>query len=310
VNAPLRLCAIAVLAVLAATAVAALAPTTAAARFPPRVVSADLRLHELRSRVFDNSRTLRVLVPPGYDDEAQAASRYPVLYLNDRQTLFGEADPDSTSGSWDMATTVRRLIERRAIEPLIVVGIENAGRRGRFREYFPWVDDYLQPPEPDPQGTRYPAFLLDEVVPFIEARYRVETTPARRGIGGASAVALAAMYAVVARPGTFGRLLVESPSVYVDDHRILREARAVHAWPSRIHLGVGTNETNAAACDATADPEAHELVRDVRALERVLRAQGVEPAQLQVVVTPWGRHEPAAWAERLPDALTFLFPSP
>ena len=48
----------------------------------------DLRLHEFRSRIFRNIRFLRVWLPPGYDDPANAGLRYPVFYLNDGQNLF------------------------------------------------------------------------------------------------------------------------------------------------------------------------------------------------------------------------------
>lgn len=52
-------------------------------------VSGSLRLHELRSRIFRNTRLVRVWLPPDYD--ASAATRYPVLYLNDGQNLFDPA---------------------------------------------------------------------------------------------------------------------------------------------------------------------------------------------------------------------------
>ena len=51
-------------------------------------VSGDLRLHRLASRIFGNERTIRVLLPPGYDAPENAARKYPVLYLLDGQTLF------------------------------------------------------------------------------------------------------------------------------------------------------------------------------------------------------------------------------
>jgi len=50
-------------------------------------VTGDLRLHELRSRVFHNVRLLRVWLPPGYDDPGNER-RYPVLYLNDGPNPF------------------------------------------------------------------------------------------------------------------------------------------------------------------------------------------------------------------------------
>ena len=58
----------------------------------------DLRLHEFRSRIFRNTRFLRVWLPPGYDDPANASRHYPVFYLNDGQNLF-ESSPPSTESS-------------------------------------------------------------------------------------------------------------------------------------------------------------------------------------------------------------------
>jgi predicted alpha/beta superfamily hydrolase len=271
-------------------------------------VVGELRLHEFRSRVFGNTRMLRVLVPDGYDAPEHAERRYPVLYLNDGQNLFDSATSVFNPMEWRVDETVRALVRTGEIPPLIVVGIDNAGRRGRFREYFPYVDEYLRPPEPDPQGKQYPAFLVDEVLPFVETRYRTLRDAPNRGLGGSSAGALAAMYTVIARPGVFGRLLVESPSIYVDDARILREAAGVASWPGRVYLGAGTNESGRPDCDPSAKGEP-ELVRDVRRFERLLGQAGVDPARIRVVVVPCAVHDEAAWAARLPGALTFLFSS-
>jgi predicted alpha/beta superfamily hydrolase len=271
-------------------------------------VTGDLRLHDFKSQVFENTRTLRVLVPDGYDAAENRTRRYPVLYLNDGQNLFDAATSVFNPMEWRVDETVRDLVAARRIAPMIVVGIDNAGRRGRFKEYFPYVDPYLSPPEPDPQGKRYPQFLVGEVIPFVEGRYRVSADATTRGIGGSSAGGLAAIYAAATRPGVFGRLLVESPSIYVDESRILKDAAPQKSWPGRIYLGAGTNESNRPTCDpnATAVPQ---LVRDVRSFEQLLRTASVDASRIRVVVTPCGRHDEAAWAARLPEALTFLYGS-
>src|SRR2546421_11021868 len=67
----------------------------------PRVIhvestTGDLRLHEFASRIFHNTRFLRVWLPPGYDAVENQARRYPALYLNDGQNLF--EDPTSFTG--------------------------------------------------------------------------------------------------------------------------------------------------------------------------------------------------------------------
>ena len=269
----------------------------------------DLRLVPFTSATFGNTRTLRLLLPPGYDSPENRGRRYPVLYLNDGQNLFEAATSTFTGREWRVDETVGELIAAGRIAPLIVVGIDHAGRRERFREYFPWVDTFLSPPEPSPQGARYPAFLVDEVLPFIEARYRVARDPEWRGIGGSSAGGLAAINAVVTRPGVFGRLLVESPSIYVDDAHILKAAAAVTTWPERMALGAGTAEGPPRVCDPreTAEPE---VVTDLRRFTAVLRRAGVADARIRLTVVPCATHDEGAWAARLPGALAFLYAQP
>ena len=71
------------------------------------------------SQVFDNTRLLRVLLPPGYVETTDL--RYPVLYLLDGQTLFDAAD-SYTSHVWEVDQVVSSLLSEGAIDPLIVVG--------------------------------------------------------------------------------------------------------------------------------------------------------------------------------------------
>jgi hypothetical protein len=52
-----------------------------------------------------------------------------------------------------------------------------------------------------------------------------------------------------------------------------------------------------------------ETVANVRALESILRHAGLGAKRLKVVVQEGATHSEHAWAERLPDALTFLFGS-
>ena len=271
-------------------------------------VDADLRLDRLSSTVFGNARTVRVLLPADYDAAANRSRRYPVLYLNDGQNLFDPATSTFTGQEWRVDETVRALVAAGRIPDLIVVGVDHAGRHERFHEYFPYPDAFLRPPDPDPQGRRYPAFLVDEVIPFVEGRYRADRDSALRGIGGSSAGALAAIYAVATRPGVFGRLLVESPSIYVNDAQILKDAAGTRSWPQRIVLGAGTAESGQTTCDpATTAPNEPEVVTDLRRFARLLGDAGVEPARIRLTVTPCGRHDEDAWAARLPDALRFLY---
>ncbi|HVF47783.1 MAG TPA: alpha/beta hydrolase-fold protein [Pyrinomonadaceae bacterium] len=266
-------------------------------------VAGELRLHQLKSQVFGNARAIRVLLPHGYGERANRKRRYPVLYLNDGQNLFDVATSIFNPMEWQADETVGRLIGARDIEPVIVVGIDNAGRSGRANEYLPFPDIYLRPPLANPEGSKYPEFLTREVMPFINARYRTRTGSQHTALGGSSYGALVALYTVIKKPGVFGRLLLESPSLYVSDARIVNESQSFKRWPRRIFIGVGTNEDGVENCKpGNRDQEA---VRDVLKLERIIRSAG--GARLDVLVEDCTIHNEAAWAKRLPHALKFLY---
>src|ERR1700685_917853 len=73
----------------------------------------DLRLHQFHSRIFRNTRFLRVWLPPGYHDTGHGGRRYSVLYLNDGQNLF-EAAISFTGIEWQVDETADRLIREGA----------------------------------------------------------------------------------------------------------------------------------------------------------------------------------------------------
>lgn len=266
-----------------------------------------IEIRELPSRVFKNVRKLRIWLPPGYDSTEERDRRYPVLYLNDGQTLF-ETETSTFSGKeWQADETAERLLQSGTIQPIIIVGIDHPGRRERSREYLPYFDEFLSPKLPDFQGALYPEFVLSEVIPLIEREFR--TAPGQKGIGGASYGALAALFTVIQRPGEFDYLLLESPSLYVDDAHILKEAARLTVWPRRISIGVGTNETGEPDCDpaSTLTMTNREAVTDTERLKRLLERQGIEQSRLLLTIVPCAQHDEAAWAERLPRVLTFLF---
>ena len=208
-------------------------------------VAGDLRIHPFESRVFGNTRSLRVWVPPGYDAVENRDWHYPVFYLNDGQNLFDRAT-SYIGVEWEVDETAGRLIREQKIPPMIMVGIDNA-TRDRAREYIPYRT--FNPPLMRPQGKRYPDFLINEVMPFLQQRYRIAGGPENTGLGGSSLGALISLYTVLDRPGSFGRLLLESPSLFVSNRRLLKYSRAFHQWPQRTFMAIGTRETGRADRD-------------------------------------------------------------
>jgi predicted alpha/beta superfamily hydrolase len=258
----------------------------------------DLRLHEFRSRIFRNTRFLRVWLPPGYDDPSNTGRLYPIFYLNDGQNLF-EPDTSFTGVEWQVDETGDRLIREGAIQPMIFVGIDNTGK-ARMREYMPHRS--LNPMTLRVQGSRYPSFLIKEVMPFIARNYRVAAGPDNTGFGGSSLGALIALYTVAVCPGVFGRLLLESPSLWASNRQMIRDSRRVQRWPQRIFLGTGTAEAGRRDRDQS-------VVDDVRELAGILRRAGLDNQRLRMVIEEGATHHESAWARRFPEALAFLFRS-
>ena len=274
---------------------------TPAQRRRNRYVTGNLQIHNFESEIFGNKRKIRVFLPEGY---ARSKEKYPVLYLNDGQNLFDPATSQFGGLEWGVDETVLSLIRRRRIEPLIVVGIDNAGKRMRANEYLPWEDIYLTPPVKEPNGTKYPDFITKEVMPFVEKKYRIKEGAEFTGIGGSSYGALISLYTVLQAPDVFGRVLLESPSFYVDDARVLKMSETAQGFPAKVYLGVGTNETGKKTCDPS--DESHEAVTDVRRLADILK----EKTTLKVFVEPCAVHNEAAYGRRFATALEFLYPRP
>ncbi len=256
----------------------------------------DLRLQEFRSRVFRNTRFLRVWLPPGYDDAQNRGRRYPVLYLNDGQNLF-ESSTSFTGVEWGVDETADRLIREGAVPPMIIVGIDNTGK-DRLREYMPHRS--MHPMMLRVQGRYYPDFLMKEVMPFIERNYRIATGPENTGLGGSSLGALIALYTATVRPGVIGRLLLESPSLWASHRQAIKESRVVRIWPERVFLAVGTAETENAERSRT-------VVDDVKELGAIIRRAVLSEKRLRLVIGEGAGHNESAWAARFPEALRFLF---
>ena len=262
------------------------------------VAPAQLQILDFPSRVFRNDRKLRVWLPPEYHSPHNRERQYPVFYLNDGQNLFDPAT-SFTGVDWRAGQTAEILIRQGKVSPLILVGIDNA-QTERIREYVPYRS--FRPPILFPLGKRYPEFLMSEVMPFIEQRFRIARGPENTGLGGSSLGGLISLFSVMHRPGSVGRLLAESPSLFFSRRRLLRQSRRFSLWPEKVYLGIGTRESGRAEKD-------QQFVEDVRELERSLRRAGLDDRRLRVRIEEGAAHNEAEWAKRFPEALAFLFGS-
>jgi predicted alpha/beta superfamily hydrolase len=108
------------------------------------------------------------------------------------------------------------------------------------------------------------------------------------------------LYTVMDRPGVFGRLLLESPSLFISNRQVLKHSLSVRQWPERIFLAIGSGESGNEERDK-------EIVDDVLELGHILRRAGLGEDRLQVKIDEGATHSEGDWARRFPEALKFLF---
>jgi enterochelin esterase-like enzyme len=209
---------------------------------PPCKSSAtgDLHVETFESTTYGESQTLRIWLPNAYTESANAQTKYPVLYVLDGQNLFDDCTAFANESEWRADETIAGLIAAKKIDPLIVVGIDSGPKRKH--QYRVYRDDITDASAPDPIGAKLPAFLANEVLPYVGARYRVTSDPRRTGIGGASLAGVAASFILLNRPDLFGVGLIESATLPLGNGQMLRDSAHIAFGPDRVFVGVGTTE--------------------------------------------------------------------
>lgn len=263
---------------------------------PPHTLTGNIQQHRgFRSKIFANRRDVLVYLPRGY--RRFSRQRYPVLYLQDGQNVF-DAATSFAGVEWGVDETAQQLIRKNLIEPLIIVAIANTGEE-RVHEYAPsrGVIDTSAKRKKRSRGLarQYGRFLIEELKPYIDKKYRTKREAEFTGLGGSSLGALLTLTLGLWFSNVFARLLVMSPSVWWDDQVIVKMVEKLDTkLPLKIWLDAGTKEPG------------WERARD-------LCASLVEKGwnlfdDLYYAEIEGGDHSEAAWSTRVDPALRFLFP--
>jgi enterochelin esterase-like enzyme len=265
-------------------------------------VTGTLEMVPFESKVYGDERLMRVWLPTGYSSYKASAKRYPVLYLFDAQDLFDRCTSRPDPDEWHVDETLRDLIARKAVEPLIVVGIDNFGPGHRENEY----SRYSGMPDA-PQ--KLSAFMTTEVLPLIDVRYRTISDRTHRGVGGASLGSLAALTLLLDQPDAFGLGLLESTSLQNGNGRVLQETSPMVQGPLRVSIGVGTTEVPPAEAAAHGFPYFDDaFVAMSRTLAENMKKSLMNHPEVKLTVQQGGQHQSKYWSERFGPAVSFLFP--
>lgn len=231
------------------------------------------------------TRDIWIYTPPGYADSGLS---YPVLYMQDGQNLF--YDELSFVGEWHVDEVMDGLYALTGFPGAIVVGVANGGMR-RMAEYSPYPDDFNNR---EYLADEYLDFIVNDLKPWVDARYRSLADPEHCYIGGSSLGGIVSIYAGLRYPDVFGGILAMSPSLWLDDGRIVEDVRRAGTALAgqRIYLDMGTAESGNGV----------ELTEHLADIYRDIPAAG-----FRMVIDPGAIHNEIAWSRRLPAALAWLF---
>jgi predicted alpha/beta superfamily hydrolase len=242
------------------------------------------------SQLLDDKHDFIVYLPQTFLDEPNRF--FPVLFLHDGQNLFNPETSFIKGNYWRVGETADAVIASGEVEPLVIVGVYNAGVE-RVNQYTPVEDKRLGGGKADAYGQ----MIVDELRPFIARRYRTLAGRENCGMGGSSLGGLVTLYLGLRYPDVFGKLAVLSPSVWWRDRVILGYIDKLQQKTGQlIWLDIGTREGRRALPDA-------------RALKRLLIKKGWRLGiDLEYREIEGGKHSEYAWAERVGPLLKFLFP--
>jgi predicted alpha/beta superfamily hydrolase len=236
-------------------------------------------------------RPLYVYLPPGYEQEK--GRRYPVIYMHDGQNAWDDPHAPFGLGGWRVNRTADHMITTGRCAPFLVVGIPNSLQRRD--EYGPGEnilsDDHA-----------YIQFLLRDVKPLIDKRYRTESDAVHTALMGSSMGGIISLQAGLLRPDVFGQVAALSPAFRFEDSAdrtyidLLEHTGKV---PIRIYMDSGTGGQ---FMDGVA------LTRQVgKVLVRMGWTDGVDLCRVE---SEGALHNEIAWRARVHRALEFLFPGP
>lgn len=161
-----------------------------AGRLDEQVITSELLKDNPLGDPFE--RPLIVYLPPGYDDEPDR--RYPVIYI-----IMGYGGYVTMWGNRQMFRqplyeTADQVFATGAAPPAVLVYVDAWTGYGGSQ----YVDS--------PGTGKYHSYLCDEIVPWVDARYRTLADRSHRAIAGKSSGGFGAMITPMLRPDLFGAL--------------------------------------------------------------------------------------------------------
>lgn len=209
--------------------------------------------HTLDGTVMGYSHLIHVYLPVNYEE---SETRYPVLYFQDGSDYIESAY---------VPHVLDMLIQQKRIEPVIAVFVTPPNRHqpdvpNRMTEYG-MNEDYV-------------SFFTDELVSFIDARYRTIPEPGKRIVIGDSYGGLISLYIAFERPDVFGTAYSQSGYVSFQNDKLIRLIESSSLKPVRFYVDIGIYERNVGSLFLPADET--DFLEGNRRLKKVFEEKGYD----------------------------------
>ncbi|MCU7613828.1 alpha/beta hydrolase-fold protein [Chryseobacterium sp. GMJ5] len=233
----------------------------------------------------DRHRKIWALLPYDY---YVSDKKYPVLYLQDAQNLFNEG---SAYGNWEIDKKLSILAEYGRGD-VIVIAVEH-GSEERIKEYIFDNDNIANGSE----GKKYIRFITDTLKPFVDEHYRTKKDRDNTGIGGSSLGALISIYSGFLYPEVYSKLLIFSPSLWVEPDNNFPMMPFRVPFKTKIYLYGG-------------EKEGSKMVKRMKIFENYLRKwekKNLFDFEFRTNINPEGSHNEFYWSQEFPRAIEWLF---
>ncbi len=203
-----------------------------------------VEVHRLLSKQVGDSFEIRVLLPPMIPGEQ---TRFPVVYMTDAHGGFIDEDGMRLM----MLSDTPRFIAVGIGYPGARTILQGLGIRARDLTHVPVKDanagadmpiaGMLKPAVATGGGPKFLAFIRQELMPFIDARY--PTNPKDRAYWGDSLGGLFGCYVLFTQPDTFNRYIIGSPSIWWAGEDVIKLAEQYFKThddlAANVFMGVG-----------------------------------------------------------------------
>lgn len=164
----------------------------------------------ITSKHIGETRTINVWLPLEYTSGTDSIA---VLYM---------ADGGIKEDFPHIANTLADLIKRKAIAPMILVGIENTQRRRDLSGFTTVAEDKKIAPVVG-GSEKFRSFVKDELFAEINKKYRATS---KRGIIGESLAGLFVVETLMTQPELFDTYIAFDPSLWWNEHYLVKTAKA------------------------------------------------------------------------------------